>query len=193
MFIVFENNPQLYNLADGLKLFSDADQAARYALNRGLHSPYAPSIDALKAQVATPGKSLTGGQTGFSVTLLNADPVDGFPNAAPPAAEADALKIQVAKLTDDNKFLSENIDLKAKAIQELTDGRTEAVNAVTVELEKAEAKVAALEAELAEFKKAALAKAEEPVTEGTNNAALKAETTPTKTSSKKTTEKADAK
>lgn len=137
MFIVLENNPQLFSVKDGIKLFNKLDEAARYALNRGLSNPAAPTLDALKAQVDLPGKAITGGQTGFNVTLFNTVAVDG---------EVDDFTLAV---NAERKKLEERV----KALEtELDTAKSElvtAVDAVTVELEKSEAKNAELEKKLA--------------------------------------------
>jgi hypothetical protein len=150
MFIVIETNPQLYSVADGVKLFHDLDLAARYAMNRGLSNPLAGSLEALKAQVTQPGKAITGGQTGFSVTLLNAESVDAAPNATPPDnVEVEALRTQLLALNNEKTSLEEQL---AVAKSELSS----AVDAVAVELEESEAEVAELK------KKLAIAEAQTP-------------------------------
>src|SRR5712672_1268937 len=115
MFIVFENNPQLFTIADGLKLFNDVDQAARYALNRGLSNILAPTVEALKAQVNQPGKALTGGQTGFSVTLANIESVDVGPKS--PEAVALALELEALKAEKTTLELESKADSDAALVE----------------------------------------------------------------------------
>lgn len=77
MFIVFENNPQFYSVADQFKLFSKVESAARYAINRGLTSPYFKDYKSLEALIGEPGKSVTGGtMPNPQITITNLDPVD---------------------------------------------------------------------------------------------------------------------
>lgn len=141
MFIVFENNPQLYNLADGLKLFNDVDQAARYARNRGFLNPLAPTLDSLKLAVDSPGKGISGGAP-VVILLANVDAVDPAANAAPPVnVELEALRLNLVTLNN------EKLALEAQ-VKDVKISMSEAVNAVAVQLEQSEAKVAELEGKL---------------------------------------------
>lgn len=142
MFIVFENNPQLFNVSDGLKLFYKPNEAARYALNRGFVNPYGTTVEQIVAALS-PGKGLTGGGTGVAITIANIDPVDVAENAAPagPSLEVEALQTQVTALTLDKQSLTKQLD------DNLTN-TAEAVNAVAVQLEESEKKVVELQAQL---------------------------------------------
>jgi hypothetical protein len=144
MFIVFENNPQLFNVSDGLKLFHKGDEAARYALNRGFVNPYGTTAAQIVAALSSPGKGLTGGGTGVAITIANIDPVDVAENAAPVAntEELDKAVELSLKLAGENAALS-------KELESTKDNLAENVNTIAVQLEESEKKVAELQAQLA--------------------------------------------
>lgn len=100
MFIVIESNPQLYNVADGVKVFNTLKVASMYARSRGFSSPFGNDPESIKNQLSQPGKSLSSVSSGFNITILNTDAGDEAETAAPPVNPVeDELRAQLAKVT----------------------------------------------------------------------------------------------
>lgn len=120
MFIVFENNPQFYNVSDQFKIFSKVEAAARYAINRGLTSPYFKDYKSLEALIGQAGKSVTGGtMPNPQITIANLDPVDAADPTKTAAAEG-LLQAQLTAAQNGGALIQADLDAANKKIADLT-------------------------------------------------------------------------